>query len=204
MYKDRYAIDYEPVEYDGGYTLNIISRDLQTGDIKKISEYDCAGAAAFDFAETFTVYGDNLLIYFRYDLRIAPAQDKREVEMLIDLETGDTRVICTPDYKTYKQSPVPRLFSDKCIMWFEPKPKKDDPMIVHLYFPYEDKEEVYNFSEMVKEATGDDLPRECYLALMTNGAVGIRRMWKDSNDTQTLIYDIDLPSGRVYKYDVPQ
>ena len=203
-YKDRYAIDYEPVLYDGGYTLNIISRDLQTKDVKKIAEYDCAGAVEYDYTETYAIYGSKLLIYFCYNLKHYPEQDKRQVGMLIDLETGESRVLCTPDYYTYKQSYVCFMFSSKCIVWFEPKPKKDDPMIVHIYFPYEDKEDVYDFSELVKEATGDDLPRYCSLIILTNGALSIMREPKDFNDSDPRIYDVDLASGRVYKYDVPQ
>ena len=205
VYKDRYAIDFKPELYEENGVITVLSRDLKTGDSKTVTKIECEGAKRIDYIEACTIYGGKLLVRLQYYIKdgIASEYDKRNHYCLIDLEKGDYSVVCSPCIYYYGTSLVQCLYSSKLITWFEPKPKKNDPMIVHIYSPFDDKDETYNLSEIIKKETGDDLPQDAYLSGMTNSAVLIRRKWRNGNDKQTKLYEVDVLSGKVYKYEYP-
>ena len=203
VYKDRYAIDYETETYDGKMTVNVLSRDLKTKETRKITDIDCPEGVEIEHIETDMIYGENLLVGVKYCTKV-PAVSvafERKNVYLIDLETGDQRFICSPDHNTYKTNYAFCYFSQKAIFWYKPMPKKGDLMIVHIYFPLKDEEKVYNLSEMIKEATGDDLPAFCYPTVSKNSSVSIIDGKQNSGNTRKRLYEVDLESGRIYKYD---
>lgn len=202
VYKDRYAVDYQVELNDGGGNVNVIFHDLLTKEIKKITEINCPGAVAVDAAYTYTLYGDKLLMHTRYltSFPSANPKDTREEVWLIDLSTNEKRLICSPDYLTYKTTFAGLCFSfsSKCVMWCEPRFKESEPFIIHMLFPYTGEEKVYNVSDIVYKETGDSLKADDYIASMANSALQVRRI---INDKARNIYEIDLENGNVYKYD---
>ena len=78
-------------------------------------------------------------------------------------------------------------------------------MIYHVLFPYENKEITYNLSEMVKNATGEDIGLDEYVSLNSNSALVVIKMSEDITKTPSILrFEVDLENGNVYKYDVPQ
>ena len=72
---------------------------------------------------------------------------------------------------------------------------------MHVYFPYEDKELTYNFSDMIKAATGDD---NLSLGIISVGNSRSAIVLFDNDLTiPDRVYEVDLENGNVYKYDVP-
>ena len=207
VYKERYVIDYQQELFDENGRINVLMRDLQSDKITKVTEIECPGAAFIEPVETFTLYGNKLLFQCNYYTVYPPRSDydRKYAVYLIDLETKEKRLICTPDYNTYKNGNPHCLFSSKCVVWDEPRIKKSDPMIYHVLFPYEDKELTYNLSEMVKNATGEDIGLDEYVATNSNSAfITFKVTYAESGPTVSTHFELDLENGNVYKYDVPQ
>lgn len=216
VYQDRYAIDYKAELTDSGGKINVIYHDLNTKEVKTITEFECPGAVIFHATQTYTLYKDKLLMETRYYTSVRQVtyfdetdgvykentvyEDGRTDVWLIDLKTGEKRFICSPDdgYLADSNS-VYCTFSSKCVMWNETRLKESDPFTVHILFPYTDKEEVYDISDIVKKETGDTLPLDTCTVSTSNSAVVLRRVI-DNKMTNT--YEIDLESKKVYKYDL--
>ncbi len=206
VYKDLYVIDYQKELFEDGGRINVLTRELQTGKITKVTEIECPGAAFIEPVETFTLYGNKLLFQCNYYTVYPPRSDydRKYAVYLIDLETKEKRLICTPDYNTYKNGNPHCLFSSKCVVWDEPRLKESDPMIYHVLFPYENKEITYNLSEMVKNATGEDIGLDEYVSLNSNSALVVIKMSEDITITPSILrFEVDLENGNVYKYENP-
>ncbi len=202
IYKDRYTIDYQ-INYnkDGG-TIKVLTRDLTTEKIKTVTEIECPGAVDVTGVDTRMIYGNKLHIETNYLTKMPSKgpEDIRTNDWIIDLDTGEKRLLCSPDYDTYKSDVAICYFSGKCILWYEPRFEKSDPLIVHIYFPYDNEEKTYDITDMVKKATGDDIPLSYLMSKMTNSAVVLGDYF---DGVALYTYEIDLENGNVYKYDVP-
>ena len=85
-------------------------------------------------------------------------------------------------------------------MWYEPRFEISDPLIVHILFPYDNEEKTYDITDMVKKATGDDIPLSYQVTKMINSAVVLFDYF---DNVPLYTYEIDLENGNVYKYDAP-
>ncbi len=203
IYGDRYVLDYRSETNDSGDGKVILYfRDIQTDEVKIITEIDCPDAVMFSSVQPTMFYGNKLLLLCRYNTKFPKGNisDERQAVWIIDLETKEKRLLCTPDYYTHKRFTVP-LFSSKCVVWDEPRFAISDPIIMHVYFPYEDKELTYNFSDMIKAATGED---NLSLGIISVGNSRSAIVLFDNNLTiPDRVYEVDLENGNVYKYDAP-
>lgn len=203
VYNDSCLIDCKSEVFeDGSGKITIYSRDVQTDVVKTITETECPGAVQFATVEPRLIYGSKLLIYYRYYTNIPSysSNDERQAVWLIDLQAKEKRLLFTPDIYTYKRF-TSCLYSSKCVIWPEVRVTESDPIIIHVYFPYEDRELTYNISDMIKAATGDEnLSFSIEMLGNSNSAIYFFDM---SQLTPTRVYEVDLENGNVYKYDVP-
>ena len=204
IYGDRYVLDYKSETCDGGDGKVILySRDILTDEVKTVTELDCPGAVKFAAVEPAAFYGNKLLLIYRYYTAVPnfSLDDERKFVWLVDLDTKESRLICTPDYYTYREFNF-CLFSSKCVVWYDLRLKASDPLVIHVYFPYEDKELTYNFSDMIKAAAGDD---NLSLGVICAGNSRSALILGDNSLTvPDRAYEVDLENGNVYKYEVPQ
>lgn len=201
IYKDRYVIQsfYDKKEKK----IYVYSHDLTTKDTETVCEFECEDIISFMRAVLVMKYGDKVLIDIAYNTKKSGARTRNYV-YLLNLATKEKELVCTPDYDTYKTSYAYCLHSEKCIVWYEPRPGEDTPFILHIYFPKSGETETYNLSEMA-EKIGAVIPLDDYLTTIETGAIKMKR-YIDPNSVSSgsvKTFEFDLASGRVYKYDAP-
>ena len=147
------------------------------------------------------LYGDKLLLKVKFLKYTDGQMRERQTDFwLVDLVTGDKRLICTPDYDVYGHKYINCLFSQKCIIWQEPRKKESNPLILHVLFPYTGEEKTYDLSKTVYDATGDTIPFDVWINDMLNSAIRLRILGK--NERLYDLYLIDLENGNVRKNDI--
>lgn len=182
IYKDKYYVDYKPE--DGG--IRVLLRDIKTGGTKTAAVIECSSKMnTDDNSMSYMLYGDQLLVRVKH----------YEV-WLVDLKTGEKRLVFTPHYDIYGTYKAWCLFSQRCCMWHEPRQNESDPLILHVLFPNTGEEMTYDLSKAVYDATGDTIPLDLYILDMANSAVRLR---KTINDRSHVIYEIDLENGNARK-----
>ena len=204
IYNDEYYIDYQTeIKGDKGI-LYVLKRDIKTGAVSTAAAIETSrNTNKFDDipANSCMIYGDKLLVNIRY-LRMVKKGVSNEIQedfFLVDLISGENRLICTPDFSVYGSYYVRCLFSQKCIVWYEPRKKESNPIILHVLFPYTGEEKTYDLSKMVYDATGDTIPFDVWINNMVNSAIRLELV---KNDKLYDLYLIDLENGSVYKNDV--
>jgi hypothetical protein len=203
VYDERYVITYENVISDNGGKVVLYSLDILTDEETVAAEFECPGAVKINGVSFNMFFGSKLLLHFNYHTHIpnTDPDDDRSAVWLTDVMTKEKWLICTPDHYTYKQT-VNYMCSKKCILWQSPRFTESEPLIIHIYFPYDDKEVTHNISDMIKAATGEEeIPLgTCYIG-SSNSALWFINI----NETPVRkTYEVDLENGNVYKYDVPQ
>ena len=186
IYKDKYYVDYK--REDG--RIRVLLRNIKTGETDTAAVIECSRIRETDIyciSMSYMLYGDQLLVRLNYG-------EKTDI-WLIDLKTGEKRLVCTPDSKTYTTKAW-CLFSQRCCMWHEPRQSESDPLILHVLFPKTGEEITYDLSKMVYDATGDKIPLDLYIFDMANSAVRLR---KTIGEWARVIYEIDLENGNVRK-----
>ena len=202
VYKDKYAVDYKSKLNDGGGTISVLIRDLKSKEIKTVAEIDCPGAVNIDAVQTYNIYSNKLLLKTQYYMIKHITNDRtgyddlRNDAWLIDLSTGEKRLICSPDVHTYKTYAY-CLYSCKCVMWYDPRLNGSDPLILHVLFPYTGEEKEYDISDAVLKETGETIPLDNGIFSISGSAVVLSHV---VNDRSQNTYKFDLESGRVYKY----
>lgn len=204
IYNDEYYIDYQTeIKGDKGI-LYVLKRDIKTGAVSTAAAIETSrNTNKFDDlpVNSCMLYGDKLLVDVRY-LRMVKKGVSNEIQedfFLVDLISGENRLICTPDFSVYGSYYVRCLFSQKCIVWYEPRKKESNPIILHVLFPYTGEEKTYDLSKMVYDATGDTIPLDVWITDMVNSAIRLQLV---KNDKLYDLYLIDLENGSVYKNDV--
>ncbi len=201
VYEDKYYIDYDAKVKDNKVTVSVLKRDLSNGEVSAVTEFECSrSSVAFDSALTFMLYNDKLIVRIYYH---SQGDRKDRVGLidiwLLDLKTGEKRLVCTPDNSVYGTYKTWCLYSQKCVMWQEPRLKEDDPLILHVLFPHTGEEKTYDLSKTVKDATGEDIPLDAYIMDNAYSAVRLRTV---INERSYTFCEIDLENGNVRKYQI--
>ncbi len=202
IYNDSCYIDYKTETVGDKEKITVLERNFITGDVKNIAEIETSRKISeFDNVFSYMLYNDKLLICLDYHRMADNAEDRVSLNdiWLLDLTTGEKRLVCTPDVAVYGTNNVWCLFSQKCVMWQEPRLNEDDPLILHVLFPHTGQEKTYDLSKTVKEATGEDIPLDAYILDNAYSAVRLRTV---INERSYIFCEIDLENGNVRKYQI--
>ena len=127
---------------------------------------------------------------------------------LIDLVSGEARFLAS------KLGTVQNwLYSDRCVIWAEPRSESADTFIVHLLFPITDEEQTFDLSALAAKdggsiSLGVGLAELKKGALLLNCTYGLASGTDEDGKTiyQMVNYnafEFDLESGRVFAYKAP-
>ena len=205
LYAERYAVDVKRTNDDSTHKSEIILYDLTTKEQKIIAELDYPQAQKNSYMDTLLmIYGDKLYIKVQY--RIEEEDTSRRDAWLIDLATGEKRLLCTEGRQNYGTDYAFCRHSDTCIAWYEPRPTDETPFVLHILFPEDNVEETYNLSKMAA-SIGETIDTDNFFTAIDFGVVRVRKNVKlDHRDEKTGLWDtdvdtfrFDIVNGKAYK-----
>lgn len=205
VYQDRYYIDFLPETENGSNKFSVLKRDIKSGTVEKITDITYSREVAKpDGFNSFMLYNDQLLFRARYASSVGghKYQDTLDDVWLLDLKTGESKLICTPDSYTYDMANIWCLFSQQCFMWPEPRKSEDDHYVMHISFPLKGEEKTFDVSQAVFDATGETLPLGTFVNQMAYSALKVRITKEGSTYDSYIAYEVDLENGNVLKYPV--
>lgn len=215
IYAERYAVDIKRTDDENTHKAEIVLHDLTTKEQKIVAVLDFPQAKRHTFSEVpIMIYGDKLYITVNYREYITVSHSEKEQDeeisrknsWLIDLKTGEKRLLCTPDIPTYGGLGfVFCCVSDKCISWYEPRPTKETPFVLHILFPAENVEETYNLSEMAA-SIGETIDEDNFFTAIDFGAVRVTKYFSSDIETGQKegifeTFRFDIVNGKAYKMD---
>ena len=206
IYNDRYLLEgrFENT------TASVVMIDMTTGETKNVFERDfpesstCIEQSSFSSAHTlpYMLYGDNKLL-IRIDVPVETEYYGQRTEFwLIDLSTGEKRLLAYADPDLYDLQSFHCLYSDKCIMYTAQRQAETDPLVVHFLFPETGEEEVYDVGKAAAEA-GVTIPMTSYIHLVRKGAILFKTTYLTCKNGFCNTFEYDLKSGKLYCYDLP-
>ena len=201
VYADRYLVD---ARIDGE-TACVYLRDMRTDSVKTVCDIEYSGEPVTEAASAsaVAVYGDKALLRIMYR-----TDRERDDIYLIDLVSGEARFLAS------KIGTVQNwLYSDRCVIWAEPRSESADPFIVHLLFPITDEEQTFDLSALAAK-DGGSISLGVGLAELKKGALLLNctyGMASGTDEDGKTIYqmvnynafEFDLESGRVFAYKAP-
>ena len=196
IFKNKYYIDYNAEIKNNKVEFSVLKHDLTNGEISVTAKLDCSrDAISFDNSLTYMIYNDKLLVRVSY-IKNAENREKLIDIWLVNLTSGESRLICMPDKTIYGTSNAWCLYSQKCLVWHDPRFTEEEPLSLHVLFPRTGEEKTYDLSKIVFNVTGDIIPLDASISTMVYSSVQLR---KTINDKTYVIYEIDLENGKVNK-----
>lgn len=201
VYHDRYLVDAR-IEGESAY---VYIRDMQSDAVKTVCGigYSEAPVTEITSASAVAVYGDKAL------LRIMYRTDKEHDDIyLVDLASGEARFLASKIGTVQNWQ-----YSDRCVIWAEPRNESSDPFIVHVLFPFTGEEQFFDLSALAAEA-GGSISLGVGLAELKKGALLLNCTYglasgtdEDGRTIYQMVnynaYEFDLESGRVFAYKAP-
>lgn len=188
-YADRYQVYSKSVKTDDGYTYYTAIYDAKLDYEHKIFSSTGENALSTRLGVN-AVYGKTLLID-----RSEQGKDgeTRHSYRLLDIETLEEKELFS--FAEQKETPLLSLlcYSDKCIVYAPQRTDEKQPMILHLLFPFDGKEETFDLSELV----GADLAIDLSFRPIERGAVKLCE-FKQGNDLLPVLvdmYEINVQNG---------
>ena len=134
-----YAGDEECIERLGVY-------DVTTGEERLLHSFTNEGGSGVIYSvEYLNTYGNRALFSVSEQRRNSSGYVTVHRYYWLNLDTMEEELF-------FEEKGVNnRFYTDRCVMYCENREAKSDPLILHVYFPVEDTEEVYNLSEIVGE-----------------------------------------------------
>ena len=202
VYADRYLLD---AGFEAASAC-LYQRDLGTEAVTTLLTLDYSGTEGLepDAADVLAVYGDQALF------RVMYRTDREHEDLwLADLQEGSARPL------TSKVGTVQNwMYSDRCVVWADPRSDASQPFTVHLLFPKTGEEREYGLSDPAA-AAGGSIPAGTGLreikkgALLLDCAYGLET-GKDE-DGRTIyemkyynVLEFDLQSGKLRLWPQPE